>query len=325
MLGLSMRWTWRNRRPRSSTSSIVCAADDRRRTPGCDVAEIGELGLDGTGPCTSASSARWRSLGDACGVGVDGDGLRTRAGRIAIEFVHRAVRCRARRARVSVADIAAETHFVVVGHTASERTMFTTTTSVPDRGRSRRGSRRAGLTSSGSLREPWRSAVGALRRVRWRAWSDRPSAGAPHLINEYEAGRLPQDQVCDAHPELIRAARNVGTQTRCVVRSVRKPTSGWSPTCSVPGCRRRVAACRRPRRCANSTTAATNSGLCRRGMRRVPLEPSAAGHSGRRPAVAPAPAGLARQPFGADSSPSCARATVLLGAGCSGDATTVDD
>lgn len=32
-----------------------------------------------------------------------------------------------------------------------------------------------------------------------------------HLINEYRRGRLSQDQVCDAHPELIRAATNVGT------------------------------------------------------------------------------------------------------------------
>ena len=32
-----------------------------------------------------------------------------------------------------------------------------------------------------------------------------------HLINEYHRGRLRQDQVCDAHPELLRAARNVGT------------------------------------------------------------------------------------------------------------------
>lgn len=33
-----------------------------------------------------------------------------------------------------------------------------------------------------------------------------------HLINEYRRGRLRQDQVCDAHPELIRAARNVGAE-----------------------------------------------------------------------------------------------------------------
>lgn len=31
------------------------------------------------------------------------------------------------------------------------------------------------------------------------------------LINEYRRGRVSQDQVCDAHPELIRAAINVGS------------------------------------------------------------------------------------------------------------------
>jgi hypothetical protein len=35
-----------------------------------------------------------------------------------------------------------------------------------------------------------------------------------HLINEFRRGRLRQDQVCDAHPELIRAARNVGSESR---------------------------------------------------------------------------------------------------------------
>jgi hypothetical protein len=35
-----------------------------------------------------------------------------------------------------------------------------------------------------------------------------------HLINEYRRGRLRKDQVCDAHPELLRAASNVGTPTR---------------------------------------------------------------------------------------------------------------
>ncbi len=33
------------------------------------------------------------------------------------------------------------------------------------------------------------------------------------LISEVKRGRLKRDAVCDAHPELIRAARNVGTQT----------------------------------------------------------------------------------------------------------------
>ncbi len=30
------------------------------------------------------------------------------------------------------------------------------------------------------------------------------------LVNEYRRGRLSRDQVCDAHPELIRAAKNLG-------------------------------------------------------------------------------------------------------------------
>ena len=34
------------------------------------------------------------------------------------------------------------------------------------------------------------------------------------LINEYRKGRLRRDQVCDAHPDLIRAARHFGTSTR---------------------------------------------------------------------------------------------------------------
>jgi hypothetical protein len=31
------------------------------------------------------------------------------------------------------------------------------------------------------------------------------------LVNEYKRGRVGRDQVCDAHPELIRAAKNVGS------------------------------------------------------------------------------------------------------------------
>ncbi len=33
------------------------------------------------------------------------------------------------------------------------------------------------------------------------------------LINEVRRGRVPLESVCDAHPELIRAAGNVGTKT----------------------------------------------------------------------------------------------------------------
>jgi len=32
-----------------------------------------------------------------------------------------------------------------------------------------------------------------------------------HLINEFRRGRLRRDELCDAHPELLRAAGNVGT------------------------------------------------------------------------------------------------------------------
>jgi hypothetical protein len=39
------------------------------------------------------------------------------------------------------------------------------------------------------------------------------------LINEVKRGRVSRDSVCDAHPELIRAARNIGepTDTPCPV------------------------------------------------------------------------------------------------------------
>lgn len=36
------------------------------------------------------------------------------------------------------------------------------------------------------------------------------------LINEYRRGRLSRHQVCDAHPELLRAARSVGNETETV-------------------------------------------------------------------------------------------------------------
>jgi hypothetical protein len=34
------------------------------------------------------------------------------------------------------------------------------------------------------------------------------------VINEYRKGRLRKDQICDAHPDLLRAARNFGGETR---------------------------------------------------------------------------------------------------------------
>lgn len=35
-----------------------------------------------------------------------------------------------------------------------------------------------------------------------------------HLVAEYRRGRLAQHEVCDAHPELVRAAREVGETSR---------------------------------------------------------------------------------------------------------------
>jgi hypothetical protein len=35
-----------------------------------------------------------------------------------------------------------------------------------------------------------------------------------HLIAEHKRGRLARHEVCDAHPELLRAAREVGDETR---------------------------------------------------------------------------------------------------------------
>lgn len=37
-----------------------------------------------------------------------------------------------------------------------------------------------------------------------------------HLINEFRRGRLRQHEVCDAHPELIRAAKHVGSESRAL-------------------------------------------------------------------------------------------------------------
>jgi len=52
--------------------------------------------------------------------------------------------------------------------------------------------------------------IGALRGADQRGQVDHRLARQA-LINEYRRGRLAREQVCDAHPELIRAATNVGT------------------------------------------------------------------------------------------------------------------
>ena len=57
------------------------------------------------------------------------------------------------------------------------------------------------------------------------------------VISEYRKGRLARHEVCDAHPELLRAAREVGEPVEPArARSAR--TTAWcsSPTCSGPAC-----------------------------------------------------------------------------------------
>ncbi len=61
-----------------------------------------------------------------------------------------------------------------------------------------------------------------------------------HLINEYRRGRLRQDQVCDAHPELIRAATNVGSPTElpcpiCETHELRLVTYVFGPRLPAHG------------------------------------------------------------------------------------------
>lgn len=53
--------------------------------------------------------------------------------------------------------------------------------------------------------------VGVLRGAGERRGTIDHRLARRALINEFRRGRLRQDQVCDAHPELIRAATNVGT------------------------------------------------------------------------------------------------------------------
>ena len=61
-----------------------------------------------------------------------------------------------------------------------------------------------------------------------------------HMINEFRRGRLRQDQVCDAHPELIRAAKNVGTEATnscpiCAEHSLRLVTYVFGPRLPAHG------------------------------------------------------------------------------------------
>ncbi len=54
--------------------------------------------------------------------------------------------------------------------------------------------------------------VGALRGGERRGIVDHRLARRM-LINQVKLGRMGREYVCDAHPELVRAARNIGTET----------------------------------------------------------------------------------------------------------------
>lgn len=61
-----------------------------------------------------------------------------------------------------------------------------------------------------------------------------------HVINEFRRGRLRQDQVCDAHPELIRAAKNIGSEATsgcpiCSEHSLRLVTYVFGPRLPAHG------------------------------------------------------------------------------------------
>ena len=53
--------------------------------------------------------------------------------------------------------------------------------------------------------------IGALRGAGERRGTVDHGFARRMLVNEYKRGRLSRDQVCDAHPELIRAATHVGS------------------------------------------------------------------------------------------------------------------
>ncbi len=58
--------------------------------------------------------------------------------------------------------------------------------------------------------------VGAMRGATDGGWVVDHRLARRMLINQVRIGRLRRDEVCDAHPELIRAAANVGTETEAV-------------------------------------------------------------------------------------------------------------
>ncbi len=192
----------------------------RRR---CHVTEIGEIGLEALHVQLRVGGAS-SGLGDAVGVGVDGDRLRAGASeRHRVEAVGDAEFD----GTLAVGDVSAESQFVVGRRVGSVgdvggHIVQCAWSATPGLGLAVWDRSVATAVIAGSINGPsceqvasqaMAITVGALRG------SDGSRGLVDHrlarrmLISQVRKGRVPLDQVCDAHPELIRAARNVGTQT----------------------------------------------------------------------------------------------------------------
>ena len=122
--------------------------------------------------------------------------------------------------------------------------------------------------------------IGALRGAGERRGTVDHGFARRMLVNEYQRGRLSREQVCDAHPELIRAAKHVGTpldqpcpiceelSLRLVTYVFGRPPAGSRALCldgqgdgdAQPAARRARCVCRRGvRRRATGTTSARSS------------------------------------------------------------------
>ena len=150
--------------------------------------------------------------------------------------------------------------------------------------------RTAAASGGGDRYAPRRELPGRFAAQRDEAPRPAPASSttawpAGPLISEYRKGRLARHQVCDAHPELLRAARGIGRETSRRLPDLRGATgSSTSPTCSVPGWARQG-------RCVSDTQRARRArppsrpahGLRGRGVPDVLVAPPRAHAAGRRP------------------------------------------
>ena len=104
------------------------------------------------------------------------------------------------------------------------------------------------------------------------------------LISEYRKGRLARHQVCDAHPELLRAARSIGQATQHGLPDLRGAQAGprHLRVRAAPA-RPRALRHRHPRAAAAQPAGRAVRGLRRRGVPELLVAPPAAGAADRRP------------------------------------------